>query len=61
MSFGMGKRLKYLKIRGQLLRTGEPEVDDPDVRVYRAVTLKDALTQSRAEAEGRPSRFSGGR
>ena len=41
MSFGMGKRLKYLKIRGQLLRTGEPEVDDPDVRVYRAVTLKD--------------------
>lgn len=41
MSFGMGKRLKYLKIRGQLLRTGEPEVDDPDVRAYRAVTLKD--------------------
>ena len=41
MSFGMGKRLKHLKIRGQLLRTGEPEVDDPDVRVYRAVTLTD--------------------
>ena len=41
MSFGMGKRLKYLKIRGQLLHTGEPDVDDPDVRVYRAVTLKD--------------------
>ena len=41
MSFGMGKRLKHLKIHGQLVRTGEPEVDDPDVRVYRAVTLTD--------------------
>ena len=41
MSFGQGKRLKYLTIRGQFMRTGEPDVDDPDVRVYRAVTLKD--------------------
>ena len=41
MSFGQGKRLKYLTIRGQLMCTGEPDVDDPDVRVYRAVTLKD--------------------
>ena len=41
MNFGMGKNLKYLRIRGRILSTGEAMVDDPDVRVYLAVTLAD--------------------
>ena len=41
MSFGMGKNLRYLKIRGRIVNTGEAEVDDPDIRLYLAVTIVD--------------------